>query len=318
MYPKLSDILNDLMGTHINLPFQTYGFFVALGFAAAGWLLYLELKRRERSGQIFAQEKRIKKGKDAGKIKKVHPYELTSNIILLAAVFGIAGAKLFDILEHLDSFFADPFGVLFSFSGLTFYGGLIVAAVAVCIYAERNRIPWPIIADAVSPGLIMAYGIGRIGCQLSGDGCWGLVNLQPKPEWLAFLPDWLWAFDYPGNVINEGSLMPGCAGDHCYRLDQPVFPTPVYETVMALLIFGVLWLMRKKLAIPGFLFSIYLILNAMERFAIEKIRINIRYPFAGMQVTQAEAVAVVLAALGVAGMFYFRWKHQKSKPGNSL
>jgi hypothetical protein len=56
----------------------------------------------------------------------------------------------------------------------------------------------------------------------------------------------------------------------------------------------------------------------MERFAIEKIRINIRYPFAGMQVTQAEVVAVVLAALGVAGMFYFRWKHQKSKPGNSL
>ncbi len=129
---------------------------------------------------------------------------------------------------------------LFSFSGLAFYGGLITAAFAVSIYVERNKIPWPVNADVVAPALMLAYGIGRIGCQLSGDGCWGMVNADPKPEWLSFLPDWAWAFNYPHNVINEGVLIPDCSGRNCHVLDQPVFPTPLYETTIAFLFFGLL------------------------------------------------------------------------------
>lgn len=241
----------------------------------------------------------------------IHPKQLTGNILLVAAVFGIIGAKLFDVIEHLDELIKDPLHTLFSFSGLAFYGGLITAAFAVSIYVERNKIPWAVNADVVAPALMLAYGIGRIGCQLSGDGCWGMVNSEPKPEWLAFLPDWMWAFNYPHNVINEGVIIPGCAGSHCHVLGQPVFPTPFYETIIALLFFGLLWFLRKRIFIHGFLFCIYLILNGTERLFIEQFRVNIRYDFLGMKVSQASVIAVGLMIAGMAGFYYFRWKKKK-------
>ncbi len=382
MYPRFSDLINGIFGTNIILPIQTYGFFVALAFIIAGWILYIELKRKERDNLILPQEVARIKGKPASvreliitatvsfiagykiigaftmysmfadspqnfifsgegslwggilsaiiitfltyydkqrkktdkpeKINElVHPGQLTGNIILVAAVFGIAGSKLFDIVEHLDQLMIDPVHTIFSFSGLAFYGGLITAAFAVSIYAERNKIPWPVNADAVAPGLLLAYGIGRIGCQLSGDGCWGIANLAPKPGWLSFLPGWMWAFKYPHNVINEGALMPGCVGRNCHILGQPVFPTPFYETVIMLLFFVLLWSLRKKIKIPGIIFSVYLILNGTERFFIEKLRVNIRYDFLGMRVTQASVIAVLLIATGISLIFYFRWRNKK-------
>lgn len=317
MYPRFSDIINDFFGTNINLPVQTYGFFVALAFALAGWIVWLELKRKEKEKVIFAFEKMIRKGGFDVKTM-VHPRQLTANIILVAAISGIIGAKLFDVAEHLDRLIDDPLGVLFSFDGLTFYGGLITAAFAVGIYAERNRIPWPVIADVVAPALMLAYGIGRIGCQLSGDGCWGLVNPDPRPEWLSWLPGWMWAFDYPNNVINAGVPIPGCHGSHCHVLGQPVYPTPFYETMMALVLFTVLWFVRKRIRTHGYLFSIYLILNGMERLLIEQLRVNIKYNFLGIKVTQAEIIAVGLIVAGIAGFFYFRWRLRKYPQRNSV
>jgi prolipoprotein diacylglyceryltransferase len=169
----------------------------------------------------------------------------------------------------------------------------------------------------VAPALLLAYGIGRIGCQMSGDGCWGMVNLNPKPEWLGFLPGWMWAFDYPNNVINAGILIPGCEGSHCHVLGQPVYPTPFYETVMALLLFAVLWMIRKRVRIHGYLFSIYLILNGMERVTIEQLRVNIQYDFLGMKITQAEIIAVGLIAAGFAGLFFFHTKNAIMKYKNA-
>ena len=236
----------------------------------------------------------------------IHPRQLTGNIILMAAIFGIIGSKLFDVIEHLDELLKDPIHTLFSFSGLAFYGGLITAAFAVGIYAERHKIPWPVIGDVVAPALILAYGIGRIGCQLSGDGCWGIVNPDPKPEWLSFLPDWAWAFNYPHNVINEGIRIPGCDGSNCHMLGQPVFPTPLYETTLAFLFFGLLWFLRKRFRIHGYLFSTYFILNGTERLFIEQLRVNIRYDFLGMNVTQASIIAVLLIITGIAGFFFFK------------
>ncbi|MBI9038991.1 MAG: prolipoprotein diacylglyceryl transferase [Bacteroidales bacterium] len=374
-------MLNDLLGTNLSLPVQTYGFFVALAFLTGGVIIYFELKRREKTGQISSHRKKILKGKPASivditisavvgfiigfkligaifnysfftenpqeyifsgegnflegiifaavsaylkfkskekeKLDKpvwveetVHPYQITGNIIVIAAFFGILGAKVFDMVEHIGDLIDDPIGTIFSFSGLSFYGGFIFAAFAVSIYAERNKIPWPVIADVVAPALILAYGIGRIGCQMSGDGCWGIPNLEPKPEWLGFLPDWMWAFDYPHNVINEGVHMSNCSGSHCFVLDKPVFPTPFYETCMAVVIFLVLWFLRKKMRIPGLIFSFYLILNGIERFLIEKIRINIKYDFLGLQVTQAEIIAVCLMVFGVLSIFYFRYQQK--------
>lgn len=382
MFAKLSDLINYLFGIHINLPIQTYGFFVAMAFLTGAYIIWLELKRKEKEGVITSQKKKIWEGKPAStqemllsglfgfiigykvigmiinysffadhpqeyilswagnwpgglilsaisvystyrkKQKQkldspvqvetvIHPYQLTGNILMVAAVFGILGAKLFDVIEHIDQLMIDPIGTLFSFSGLAFYGGFIVAAFAVAIYAERNKIPWPHIGDTVAPALILAYAVGRIGCQLSGDGCWGIENLDPKPEWLSFLPDWIWAFDYPHNVINEGVRISSCTGNHCYILENPVYPTPFYETVMGSIIFIGLWSVRKKLRTPGYLFSIYLIFNGIERFLIEKIRINIRHHFLGIEVTQAEIIAVVLVILGIIGLWYFKKRNNQ-------
>jgi len=243
---------------------------------------------------------------------KINAEQLTPTIVLVAAITGILGAKLFDVVEHLGEFFRDPLGTLFSFSGLTFYGGLIVATFAVAYYGERNKIKWPVIADSVAPALMIAYAVGRIGCQLAGDGCWGIPNLEPKPEWLSFLPDWMWSFNYPHNVLNEGVFMSGCEGKYCHALDQPVFPTPFYETTICTLFFLVLWFIRKKVTIPGMLFSIYLVLNGIERLIIENIRVNIKYNLLSFETTQAQAIAITLMLIGIAGLIYF-WQRFKKQ-----
>ena len=129
--------------------------------------------------------------------------------------------------------------------------------------------------------------------------------------WLSFLPDWLWAFNYPHNVINEGILIPGCVSRNCHILEQTVFPTPIYETIIAFLFFGLLWFLRKKIKIHGILFSIYLILNGTERIFIEQLRVNIRYDFLGMKITQASIIAIILIMAGIGGIFFFRWWNRK-------
>jgi prolipoprotein diacylglyceryltransferase len=239
----------------------------------------------------------------------MHPHEHMTNIVFIAGVAGILGAKIFHNLENLDEFAADPIGALLSFSGLTFYGGLIVAAFSVLYYTRKNGIPSVHMIDAAAPGLILAYAIGRIGCQLSGDGDWGIVNLAPKPEWMAALPEWMWAFDYPHNVINEGVRIAGCEGRHCFVLPQPVFPTPFYETVMGMVIFAVLWYLRTRISIPGMLFSIYLVLNGIERFSIEKIRVNSTYSLFGHAITQAEIISLAFIVIGLAATIYLSRKH---------
>ncbi|MDP4280750.1 MAG: prolipoprotein diacylglyceryl transferase [Bacteroidota bacterium] len=382
MFPRISDLINYIFGTTINIPIQSYGFMMAVAFVIGGYTIYLELKRKEKEGILPVRQKKVLTGAPASfqeifysaifgfilgwkgigliadysnfsnnpqewilsgkgsllvgflgaavfgfysyytkqkKQKKepewvevtVHPYQLTLSILLIAAVFGIIGSKLFDVAEHLTDLAQDPIGTLFSFAGLSFYGGLIVATFAVVWYASKHNIRFPHIADVAAPGLILAYGIGRIGCQLSGDGCWGVINNNPKPGWMSFLPDWLWSFNYPHNVIDEGIAIPGCTGPHCSILPNPVFPTPLYETLICLGIFVILWLIRKHLKTPGFLFSIYLIMNATERFLIETIRVNKEYNILGIHLTQAQCIAIFLAILGISGFFFFTWLDKK-------
>jgi len=122
------------------------------------------------------------------------PHQMVGDITIAAAIGGFIGAKLFHNLEYFDEFKADPIGGLLSFSGLTFYGGLIFGCLAVLYYANKQKISIKHILDSSAPGLMLAYGIGRIGCHLAGDGDWGISNLAAKPGWLSFLPDWMWAF----------------------------------------------------------------------------------------------------------------------------
>ncbi len=384
MYPKISDLINDLFGTSINLPIQSYGLFLALAFLTGAFFLYKELDRKEKEGLLIPKKKKITKGApativelvsyflfsliagwkisgfitdystfvsdpqeyifsgmgnwiggfiiaiaytgyfyytknknriDPPKVEEilVHSKELAWPILFIAVITGILGSKVFHWFENWDEFTSDPIGSIASFSGMTFYGGLIVASFSVVYFGIRNGIKWKYLADAISPPLILAYGIGRIGCQVSGDGDWGIVNAAPKPGWLGFLPDWVWSYTYPHNIINEGVLIPGCQGTNCYELAQAVFPTPVYETTMAVLIFLILWSIRKRIKIPGVLFSIYLMFNGLERFLIEKIRVNNVFDFLGMKVTQAEVISSLIFLGGLMLFFYFRKSYTKTK-----
>ncbi len=241
-------------------------------------------------------------------VVEVRPYELVSNITIIAAISGIIGAKIFHNLENLHEFEVDPIGTLLSFSGLTMYGGLIVATVAVMRYSYKHGIHPMVIADVCAPGLMLAYGVGRIGCHIAGDGDWGIVNLAAKPDFLSWMPNWMWSYNYPHNVIGDGIPIPGCEGRHCMVLPDPVFPTPLYEAIACILLFVVLWKLRTYFVNPGQLFSAYLLLNGMERFAIEKIRVNNVFDIAGFKMTQAEVIALVLMLLGIFGLVYFK-KH---------
>jgi prolipoprotein diacylglyceryltransferase len=107
---------------------------------------------------------------------RIWPHDRVGDIIILGLIFGILGAKLFDNFEHWDEFMQDPIGRIFSQSGLTFYGGLILAAIAICWYGSRKGIKIKHLVDAAAPALMIAYAIGRIGCQVSGDGDWGVYN----------------------------------------------------------------------------------------------------------------------------------------------
>ena len=241
--------------------------------------------------------------------KTIFPHQLVGNMIMIAAISGIIGAKIFANLENWDDFVKDPLGQIFSFSGLTFYGGLILGTLSVGYYAKKNNIKLEHLVDVFAPVLILAYGIGRMGCHFSGDGDWGIVNTASKPDWMSFLPDWMWSYNYPNNVINAGELIPGCEGNFCHQLAENVYPTPFYEIIMAGLIFVFLWSIRKRIKIAGVLFCIYLILNGIERFLIEKIRVN--DDMIGEQ-TQAEVISFSLILIGIVGIYFLN-----KREGNS-
>ncbi len=322
-----------------HLVFSTKGFWLSgilLGAGMAYW--------------YYAEKKKTTLAEPEEKMVALTAGEMVSEIVVRAAIGGIIGAKIFHILEYWGDFTADPFGMFFSGSGLTFYGGLLLGAAAVIQWVIKHKLPFNRMADAVAPTLILAYAIGRIGCQTAGDGDWGIFNTayitnenykveaatdsslahtlqihedyfirnfgsvyaipQAKFKGPDFLPNWLFAYNYPNNVGSEGISMKDCNGEHCGVLPLPVFPTPFYEIVMCLSIFLVLWLIRKKLPHAGMVMAIYMILNGMERFTIELIRVNSFYHFWGIQATQAEIIALVLIVSGAAYLVYLF----KSKP----
>ncbi len=306
MYPYLSDIFKDLFGIELPLPIYSFGAMVALGAMTAGWLLGKELDRYYAAGRIngvkvpadLAKSKDSGKSKDAGKSKgskkrgnklvTVSPSYAVWTITIIALVSGFLGAKLFHALENLDTFFQDPMGMLFSTGGFTFYGGLIAGTIAVIWYLRKKDLSIPVFADSLAPGLIIAYGIGRLGCHLAGDGDWGIAaNLDAKPGWM---PDWLWAETYANNILDIGLSA------------APVYPTPIYEFFGCLVIFSILWSVRKHPFVSGWLFFLYLVFNGIERFLIEKIRVNNVFDLFGMEVTQAEIISTCIFLAGVIGL----------------
>jgi prolipoprotein diacylglyceryltransferase len=239
----------------------------------------------------------------------IHPFEYTDKLLLWCAVIGFIGAILFAKLEYLHELFETPLKFLGEYNGLTFYGGLIFGA-GIYLYLTKKKmgIPFLIAADIGSPGMMLAYAVGRIGCHLSGDGDWGIVNTAPLPGWLAVLPDWTWSFDYPHNVIHQGKYIEGCADSYCNVLTQPVFPTSLYESVICLSLFAALWLTRNKIKKPGGMFFIFILSNGIERFFIEFIKTNPLYCIQKICLTQAQFIALLFCLLGISGLTWLKMK----------
>lgn len=273
------------------------------GIAVAALFVWLLWREKEK--------KRLKEPRT--QTITVHPAHHGGNITITAALWGFIGAKLFHWLENprelMQMLSSGSVGDLVS--GLTMYGGLIVAGIMVVRYFRKNGLAVLPSMDAAAPGLMLAYGIGRLGCQVSGDGDWGIANTAAAPGWI---PQWLWSYDYPNNVnavlgpqrggysgvpITDGTCFEG----YCTHLVPGVFPTPLYETLMCLLLFGALWWLRKRLVVPGMLFAAYLVMNGVERFLIEKVRVNV--PFLGSW-TQAEVISLLLMAIGVGALLVLR------------
>lgn len=240
-------------------------------------------------------------------ILKTMPHQMAGNLLVVTGIFGLLGAKLFHNLENWDRFVADPIGELTSFSGLTFFGGLIVGGFAGAWYLRKNNLSSFHTLDCAACGIPVGYAMGRVGCQLSGDGCWGIENTSECPS---FLPEWAWASKFPHNVINAGTPIDGCGGDHCHQLATAVFPTSLYETLMMLTIFALcFFLLNKKIKLPGMLFGIYLTLQGIERLLIEQIRVNNKFHILGMEVTQAQMIATGLILFG-ATIIFLTWKYR--------
>lgn len=248
---------------------------------------------------------KLKNKEVAETIEVIHPHQNTWNIVVVGLIFSLVGSKLFDIIDNFGSFLQNPVHSLLSFRGLTFYGGFIVTVIALMLYMRVIKLDWKHVIDSTAPAIMIGYAVGRLGCHFSGDGCWGIVNTAAIPQWLTWIPDWLWAYDFPHNVVNRGIPILNCTGSNCMVLDKPVFPTSLYESILAFASFGILWSVRKKIKTPVSIFGLFLILNGIERFFIEKIRINHQYNLFGLQLTQAEIISVLLVVAGIVILIYY-------------
>ncbi len=274
MHPKLFTIG--------PLTIYSYGLMLGVGFILASIVLTKELRR---------------KGLDPN---------LGSTITLLAIVFGIAGSKLLYLIENWEYASRDPLAMAFSPGGLTWYGGFILATLAIMIFARRKKIPFLVVCDAAAPALLLGYGVARIGCHLSGDGDYGMPTDLP------------WAC-----VYSNGTYPPSMAFKGFPEIVQrygvngvvpdtiPVHPAPIYEFIAGVILFALLWSVRKKFRIDGQAFMLYLILSGSARFLVEFIRLN---PRLLLGLTEAQLFSVVMIAAGIAGFALLSRKKPEALP----
>ncbi|MFN8108838.1 MAG: prolipoprotein diacylglyceryl transferase family protein [Thermoleophilia bacterium] len=223
---------------------HAFGAMVALGFIGAWWFLRVDLAER---------------GYDP---------EAAFWCIVGAAVGGLVGAKVWYAIDNG--------GGLVSGSGLTWYGGLIGGALCALGAGVAQRIPLGQLANAAAAPLALGYAVGRIGCQLAGDGDYGSPSKLP------------WAMSYPDGTVPT---------------TQTVHPTPVYETLAMMVVFWALWRLRGRLGRPWELFGLYAVLAGTERFLVEFIRRN---PDTVGALTTAQVFSAGLVLAGVVILLLVR------------
>ena len=207
------------------------------------------------------------------KLRGINP-ELAYKILLAVIPSAIIGAKLFHIIDYFDEFLVDPWGMLISGSGLTVYGGYILAIIVCIILIRKNKENVLQIFDITAVPLALGYAIGRIGCHVAGDGCYGIASNS------------IFAVSYPNGLSPT---------------TESVYPTPLFESFLSFIIFAVLMQLRKKELPQGMIFFLYITLNGITRFLIEFIRIN---PKTFLGLSQAQIIAVLFVLAGTAGMIF--------------
>jgi phosphatidylglycerol---prolipoprotein diacylglyceryl transferase len=227
----------------LGLSIKTFGLLFALNFAAWGLLAGRRLRELGR------------------------PVDWAYEMVTVALVGGLVGARAYYLVQNHDALSA---GDIFGGSGLIWYGGLLGGVIAVLYWAHRRDFLTLDLVDIAGPCLALGYAIGRIGCQVSGDGDYG-------KDW-----DGPWAMGYPHGTVPTA---PG----------ETVHPTPIYETLtMGLLAFG-LWQLRDRVR-PGVLFALYLVGAGLERFLVEFLRRN---EDVLLGLTAAQLESLTLFVLGV-------------------
>jgi phosphatidylglycerol---prolipoprotein diacylglyceryl transferase len=221
---------------------QTFGIMFALGFVGAGVLV---AKRLTELGK---------------------PVDWAYEMIFAALAGGFIGARVNYMIQHWDEVQDDFLGHVSSGEGLVWYGGVIGGALAVIAWARYRDFLGLALLDLAAPGLAVGYAIGRIGCQLSGDGDYGIPSDLP------------WAMAYP-----EGTV----------PTTEEVHPTPVYETLAMGLVAWVLWRLRDRFR-PGILLALYLVLSGAERFLVEFVRRNDEV-FIGLTTAQLQSLGLMIA-----------------------
>ena len=232
---------------------QTFGIFFALNFLCWAAVVARRLK-------------------ELGK-----PADWAYEILFVALIGGLVGARGYFLLQNWDEVKHDVFGNIFSGAGLIWYGGLIGGVVAVLAWAKWRDFLTLQLTDMAAIGLPLGYAIGRIGCQVSGDGDYGTSSDLP------------WAMGYPHGAVPTA---PG----------ETVQPTPIYETLSMGLFAFVLWSLRDRFR-PGVLFGFYLVGAGIERFLVEFARRNDEV-VGFMTAAQVESIAMV--ALGVVWLLVMR------------
>jgi len=230
------------------LTLQTFGICFAAGFIGAGALIARRFKELGR------------------------PPDWAYEMVFAGLAGGLVGSRVDYLAQNWSKVSGDLLGNLFSGSGLVWFGGLIGGAAGVLLWARwRHWLGLQLLDTAAAP-LALGYAIGRVGCQLSGDGDYGVPTGLP------------WGMSYPDGTVPT-------------RLD--VHPTPVYETLAMGLVALALWRLRGRLA-AGVLFALYLVLAGLERLLVELIRRNDSV-VAGLTLPQLVSLAMVAAGVAWLG-----------------
>ena len=205
-------------------------------------------------------------------------FEFAYELFFVAGICGFAGARIYYLLQHWDDVKADLVHNAFGGSGFTWYGGLIGGFIGVLLWSRFRHVPVGLMANAAGPAVAVGYAVGRIGCLLSGDGDYG----KPTTAW--------YGIAFPHGTV---PTPPGVK----------VYPTPIMETVVMLLVCWFLYRMACKPRPGWYVFGWFLVLSGVERFLIEFIRRN---PVWAMGLTAPQWESALSLVAGVALILYTR------------